>query len=203
MKSAIFKPHFTAAAKLLAAAALMLLALASARAQNAQTPDGRLRLESLDRVATKASKTLRVDVDGIMLKLGVSMLDNDDPEEKTIKEIIEGLRGVYVRSYQFSSDGEFKDADLDTMREQLRGPGWTRLVDVRTRDVDFDGAEVYALTASGRVEGMAVFVVQPKRLLVVNVVGAIDLDKLRSLEGSLGIPRIHIGRGEKGGRNKK
>jgi hypothetical protein len=202
MKSAIFKPHFTAAAKLLAAAALMLLALASARAQNAQTQDGRLRLESLDRFARKASKTLRVDVDGVLLKFGGSVLDNDDPEEKTIKEIIEGLRGVYVRSYQFASDGEFKDADLDELRGQLRGPGWSRLVDVRTRDVDFDGAEVYALTVGGRVEGMAIFVVQPKRLLVVNVVGAIDLDKLRSLEGSLGIPRIHINRGEKGGRKK-
>ena len=201
MKPAIFKPHFSAAAKLLAAAALMLLALVSARAQNTQATDGRLRLESLEQVAPKATKTLRVDVDGILLKLGKSMLDEDDPEEKTIKEVIEGLRGVYVRGYEFKTEGEFKDADLDALRGQLRGPGWTRLVDVQTRDVDFDGAEVYALTVGGRVEGMAVFVVQPKRLLVVNVVGAIDLDKLRSLEGSLGIPRIHIRREDKG--NKK
>jgi hypothetical protein len=202
MKSAIFKPHFKAAAKLLATAALMLFALASARAQNAQEADGRLRLESLERIATGATETVRIDVDGILLKLGKAMLSDDDPDEKTVKEIIEGLRGVYVRSYEFKSEGEFKDADLGVLREQLRGPGWTRLVDVQTRGVDFDGAEVYALTAGGRVESMAVIITEPKQLTVVNIVGSIDLDKLKRLEGSLGIPRIHIRRGDKGGSKK-
>ena len=135
MKPAILKPHFSAAAKLLAAAALMLLALASARAQGAQ--DGRLRLESLQRVAPKASETVSIDVDGILLSLGKSMLSDDDPEEKTVKEIIEGLRGVYVRSYEFKTEGEFKETDLDVLRQQLRGPGWSRLVDVKTRGTDF------------------------------------------------------------------
>lgn len=199
MKSAISKPHYAAAAKLLAAAALMLLALASARAQGT---DGRLRLESLEQVASKATETVHIDVDGILLKLGKSMLDDDDPDEKNIKEIIEGLRGVYVRSYEFKAEGEFKDSDLNVLREQLRGPGWSRLVDVKTRGIDFDGAEVYALTVAGRVESMVVIISEPKHLIVVNVVGSIDLDKLKRLEGSLGIPRIHIGHGERGGRRK-
>lgn len=194
MKPLILKPHFSAAAKLLAAAALMLLALASARAQG---ENGRLRLESLERVETKASETLRVDVDGILLGLGKSVLSDDDPDEKTIKEIIDGLRGVYVRSYEFKAEGDFKDADLDGLRQQLRGHGWSRLVDVKTHGADFDGAEVYALTAAGRVEGMAVLISEPKHLIVVNVVGSIDLDKLKRLEGTLGIPRIRIGRDEK------
>jgi hypothetical protein len=202
MESAIFKPHFRAAAKLLAAAALMLLALASARAQDSQGEAGRLRLESLDRFAGRADETVRIDVDGILLNLGKSVLSDDDPDEKTVKAIIEGLRGVYVRSYGFKSEGEFKDADLGVLREQLRGPGWSRIVDVKTHDVDIDGAEVYALTSGGRVGGMAVIVVEPKQLTVVNIVGSIDLEKLKRLEGSLGIPRIHIGRGNKGGRKK-
>ena len=192
MKTAILKPHYSAALKLLAAVALMLLALVSARAQG---EEGRLRLESLERIAPKAAQKVSVDVDGIMLKLGKELLDSDDPDEKNIKEIIEGLRGVYVRSYHFNSEGEFKDADLDALRGQLRGPGWTRLVDVRTQDADFDGAEVYAMNAGGRVESMAVIIAAPKHLLVVNVVGTIDLDKLMRLEGSLGIPRIHVKRG--------
>ncbi|HVF66880.1 MAG TPA: DUF4252 domain-containing protein [Pyrinomonadaceae bacterium] len=194
MKPAILKPHFSAALRLLAAAALMLLALASARAQ---TPDGRLRLESLERVASKAEQTVRIDVDGILLDLGKSMLSDKEPDEKTVREIIEGLRGVYVRSYGFKSEGELKETDLDALRQQLRGPGWSRLVDVKTHGTDFDGAEVYALTAAGRVEGMAVLISEPKHLIVVNVVGSIDLDKLKRLEGSLGIPRIRIGRGDR------
>jgi hypothetical protein len=194
MKSAILKPHFSAALKLLSAAALMLLALASARAQAA---DGRLRLESLERVAPKASETLSIDIDGILLNLGKSMLSDKDPDEKVVREIIEGLRGIYVRGYEFKSEGEFRETDLDALRQQLRGPGWSRLVDVKTRGTDFDGAEVYALTSAGRVEGMAVLISEPKHLVVVNVVGSIDLDKLKRLEGTLGIPRIRINRGEK------
>lgn len=197
MKSAIFKPHHAAAAKLLAAAALMLLALASARAQGTQTSDGRLRLESLEQVTTKATETVHIDVDGILLKLGKSMLDDDDPDEKNIKEIIEGLRGVYVRSYEFKAEGEFKDSDLNVLREQLRGPGWSRLVDVKTHGVDFDGAEVYALTVAGRVEGMAVIISEPKHLMVVNIVGSIDLDKLSRLSGKFGIPSLDINLGNK------
>lgn len=189
MRPAILRPHFSAAAKLLAAAALVLLALASARAQ---TPDGRLRLESLEGVAPRASETVRIDVDGILLSLGRSVLSDKDPDEKAVKEIIEGLRGVYVRSYEFESEGEFKDADLDALRRQLRGPGWSRLVDVKTRGTDFDGAEVYALTVADRVEGMAVLITESKRFVVVNVVGSIDLDKLKHLEGKLGIPHIRI-----------
>ena len=202
MKPAILKPHYSAAAKLLAAAALMLLALASARAQGTQGAEARLRLESLESLTPRAAKTLRVDVDSAMLSLGKSLLDDNDPEEKNIKEIIEGLRGVYVRSYGFDSEGQVKDADLTALREQLRGPGWSRLLDVQARGEEFDSAEVYALTAAGRVEGMTVILMQPRRLLVVNVVGSIDLDKLRRLEGSLGIPHIRIGRGDRGGGKK-
>ena len=196
MKPAILKPHSHAALRLLAAAALMLLALASARAQDAA--DGRLRLESLERVASKASETLNIDIDGILLSLGKSMLDDKDPDEKVVKEIIEGLRGVYVRSYEFKTDGELKEADLDALRQQLRGPGWSRIVDVKTRGTDFDGAEVHALTCAGRVEGMAVLISERRHLIVVNVVGSIALDKHKRREGSLGIPRIRIGRGERG-----
>jgi Domain of unknown function (DUF4252) len=202
MTPAIFRPHFKAAAKLLAAAALMLLALAAARAQDEPGVAGRLRLESLERIAPRATETVRIDVDGIMLRLGKSMLSDKDPDEKTVREIIEGLRGIYVRSYEFKSEGELGDADLAVLREQLRAPSWTRLVDVQTRGADFGGAEVYALTASGRVEGMAVIIIEPKQLTVVNITGAIDLDKLKRLEGSLGIPRIHIHREGKGGRKK-
>lgn len=203
MTPAIFRPHFRAAAKLLAAAALTLCAFAPARAQSEPGAAGRLRLESLERIAPRASEVVRIDVDGVLLRLGKSLLSDDDPDEKAAKEIIEGLRGIYVRSYEFKSGDELHDADLALLREQLRAPSWTRLVDVQTRGADWGGAEVYALAASGRVEGMAVIIIEPKQLTVVNITGSIDLDKLKRLEGSLGIPRIHIRREVKGAHNKK
>jgi hypothetical protein len=41
---------------------------------------------------------------------------------------------------------------------------------------------------------MAILCVEPKELTVINIVGSIDADKLRKLEGNLGIPRIHVAR---------
>ena len=181
-----------AAAGVVAAAALAAAAFAPASAQTGASASGRLRLDSLERLAPKASETVNVEIDGILIKFASVALSDKDPDERTVKEIISGLRGVYVRSYEFKSEGRFTEADLATLREQLRGPGWSRIVDIKSRDADEDNAEVYVATDGGRVEGMAILSVEPKELTVINIVGAIDIEKLKRLEGSLGIPRIHI-----------
>ena len=181
-----------AAAGVVVAAALAAAAFAPASAQTGASASGRLRLDSLERLAPKASETVNVEIDGILIKFASAALSDKDPDERTVKEIISGLKGVYVRSYEFKSEGQFTEADLATLREQLRGPGWSRIVDIKSRDADEDNAEVYVATDAGRVEGMAILSVEPKELTVINIVGPIDIEKLKRLEGSLGIPRIHI-----------
>src|SRR5690242_8625924 len=116
MKQSFANPFFRACAKLLAASALFLAACAAARAQTTQAVDGRLRLESLDRLASKADNSVDINIDGLLLNLGKAVLSDDDPEEKAVKEIIEGLKGVYVKSYEFKSANAFADADLTTLR---------------------------------------------------------------------------------------
>jgi hypothetical protein len=80
------------------------------------------------------------------------------------------------------------------VREQLRAPGWSRVMDVQSRGLDFGDAEVYLATAGGRVEGFALLVVEPKELTVVNIVGSLDLDKLRRLGDNLNLPHIRVKR---------
>ena len=95
-----------------------------------------------------------------------------------------------MKSYEFKSEGQFTEADLASVREQLSGPGWSRIVDIKSLDDADDNAEVYVATDAGRVEGMAILSVEPKEVTVINIVGSIDIEKLKRLEGSLGIPRI-------------
>jgi hypothetical protein len=38
--------------------------------------------------------------------------------------------------------------------------------------------------------GLAVIATEPRQLTIVNIVGAIDLDKLHRLEGRLGVPKL-------------
>lgn len=178
---------------IVAAAAAALAATAAAR-QGGQTPGGRLRLDSLERLAPRAAETVNIEIDGFLINFAGSLLSDTDADEKTVKELIEGLKGIYVRSYEFKSEGQFSEADVATVREQLRAPGWKRLVDVESRGLDFGDAELYLASAGGRVEGLALLVVEPKELTVINIVGSVDVDKLKRLGQTLNLPRIHIRR---------
>ena len=192
MKSFVsLKSSVKPAARFILLVALAAFALAATTARAAAQERGRLRLDSLDRLAPKATETVNVEVDGILIKLASKILSDKDPDERTAKEIIAGLRGVYVRSYDFGKAGEYADSDIAPIREQLRPPAWTRVIDVKSRDED-DNAEVYVATEAGRVQGMTLLVAESKEVTVINIVGDIDLEKLKKLEGKLGIPRIHI-----------
>jgi hypothetical protein len=175
-------------------AAAALAFPAPARAQGGQASGGRLRLEALDRLAPKAAETVNIEIDGFLIKFAGSLLSNEDADERAVKELVEGLRGVYVKSYEFKTEGQFSEADLSAVRQQLLAPGWKRLMDVESRGLDFGDAELYVATAAGRVEGIALLVVEPRELTVINIVGAVDVDKLKKLGETLNLPRVTIRR---------
>lgn len=193
MKSfASMKSSVRPAANFILLVALAASALAATPARAAAQDRGRLRLDSLERLAPKATDAVNVEVDGFLIRLASKILSDKDPDEKTVKEIITGLRGVYVRSYEFGKAGEYADSDIAPVREQLRPPAWTRVVDVKSLGDDPGDAEIYVATDGARVEGMTILVAEPKEVTVINIVGDIDVEKLKRLEGKLGIPRIHI-----------
>lgn len=202
-KSTGMKSFFNIANRFALAVALVAVGASAARAQTTPAVGGRLRLDSLERLASKATGTVSIEVDGFLIKFASGVLSNEDPEEKNVKEILAGLKGVYVKSYEFKTEGQFSEADIAPVREQLRAPLWKRLIDVKSRGVEIEDAEVYVATDGDRIEGMAIIVIDPKEVTVVNIVGSIDMDKIRKLEGNLGIPRIHIGRKREGARRKK
>src|SRR5215213_792333 len=101
--------RFTAA---LVVAAAALAGASAASAQGGQSSGGRLRLDSLERLAPKADETVNIEIDGFLIKFAGSLLSNEDADERAVKELVEGLRGVYVKSYEFKSEGQFSEADL-------------------------------------------------------------------------------------------
>src|SRR5215207_4515709 len=181
-------------------AAFIVAAAALAAPAGAQTAAGRLRLESLEKLAPKAAEAVNIEIDGILIKFAGSILSAEDADERAVKELVTGLRGIYVKSYEFKSDGQFAEADVAAVREQLRAPGWSRVMDVKSKGLDFGDAEVYLATAGGRVEGFALLVIEPRELTVVNIVGPLDLDKIRRLGDNLNLPRVTVKR-KKGGGN--
>lgn len=182
--------------KLVAVLSLVLVVSHATSAQTATQEKGRIRLDSIDRLFAKAGSTVDVDVDGNLIKIGVAILSEDDPEEKAIRDLALSLKGVYVRRLEFKTGGQYAESDLADIRAQLRAPGWSKVVDVSggARDWEIEDAEIYVATENGQVAGMVVIAAEPKSLTVANVVGAIDLDKLKRLGGTLGLPKIRIER---------
>jgi len=155
-----------------------------------QAQDARLQLGSLDHLAAKANEIVDVNVDERLMKVAVKLLSDKDADERDVKKLVDGLKGVYVKSFEFDSEGQYTAADMETIRTQLRGPGWTRLVNVMSKK---DGnCEVYMLFNGDQVGGLAVLVAEEKELTVVNIVGPVDLDKLAKLEGQFGVPELGI-----------
>ena len=167
---------------------VLLLIVASTLVANAQ--DSRIQTASLDHLAAKASQSVDVQVDERLMKMAAKVFSDQDADERKIKKLVEGLKGIYVRSFEFDASGQYTDADLESIRTQLRGPGWTRMVNVTSKK---DGKlEVYLLFHGDMVNGLAVLHSDEKELTIVNIVGPVDLDKLAQLEGQFGVPELGI-----------
>src|ERR1041384_6778948 len=170
--------------------ALVILSLLIALPLVAHAQDSRLQLASLDHLAAKANQTVDVSVDERLMKVAAKLLSDKDADEREVKKLVEGLKGIYVKSFEFDTEGQYTAADIETIRTQVRGPGWTRLVNVMSKK---DGnCEVYLLFNGDQVGGLAVLVAEEKELTVVNIVGPVDLDKLAKLEGQFGVPELGI-----------
>ena len=190
----VVRTFFLFAAALFAAAQAVAADTPGARRGGQDSAAGRLRLESLEPLKPKAAEAVDIDIDGILIKLAGSMLTEEDADERAVKEFVSGLKGVYVRSYEFKKEGEFNEADVSGVRAQLQSPAWSRVMDVKSRGIDFGDAEVYLATAGGRVQGLTLLVVGPKEVTVINIVGDVDLDKIKKIDGDLRLPRVRIKR---------
>jgi len=166
-------------------ALLVVLPAITARAQ-----DPRIQLTHLDHLATRASETVDLNFDERLILAAAKIFNDKDEDEAQIKKLITGLKGVYVKSFEFENDNEYSSADVDSIRSQLREPSWTRLVNVKSKK---DGnVEVYISLSGSQVNGLTVISAEPRELTIVNIVGPVDLEKLAKLEGKLGIPELGV-----------
>jgi hypothetical protein len=161
----------------------LLAAPGAALAQGA-----RLQLDHLDRLAATAANTVNITVDPSMLQLASSFL-NGKGEDAAIKELLSGLKGIYVKVFEFDHDNAYTPDDVNTIRKQLATPGWAKLVTVDSKR-ERELVEVYSWREGNASGGLAVLVAEPMELTVVNIVGPIDLAKLSKLQGQFGIPRL-------------
>ncbi|MBV8519988.1 MAG: DUF4252 domain-containing protein [Acidobacteria bacterium] len=139
-------------------------------------------------LADKADEVVDVTLDATMLRMAAKFLSNDDADQRNVRDMIHNLEGVYVRSYDFGSDGDYDPrASADRVRSQL-GANWKPLVNVRSRTKE--NVSIFADMRGDKVNGLVIISAEPHEFTVVNIVGPVDIDRLASLEGEFGIPRF-------------
>ncbi|MDP9192902.1 MAG: DUF4252 domain-containing protein [Acidobacteriota bacterium] len=157
---------------------LILIAVpASAQRINLDFPD----------LAERASEVVDVTLDASMLRLAAKFLSGADSEERAVREMIGGLDGIYVRSYEFDKEGQYDRGLIDKVRSQL-GPSWKPLVTVRSKTKE--NVSIMADMRGDRVLGLVIIATEPREFTIVNITGPIDIDRLAELSGQFGIPEI-------------
>jgi hypothetical protein len=152
---------------------------------------------NLDALAGKAEDSVTVTMDKSMLQFAGKFLKDGDHDEADVRKLIAGLDGIYVRSFTFSSEGEYSMADVEAVRSQLPSPAWGRLVGVRSKHGD--NVDVYFKDGgNGQLGGIVVIAAEPKELTIVNILGNLDPARLSDLGGQFGIPRLEGTRTHKG-----
>jgi hypothetical protein len=164
---------------------LGLSVTATTRAQNA-----RIDLGPLEHLGAKASEAVDVNIDERLMQITAKFLSGKEPDELKIKELINGLKGIYVKSFEFENDGDYSQADVESIRSQLRNPAWSKILNVSSKR---EGSiEVYLMSNAAQVGGLVVLATDLKELTIVNIVGPVDLEKLSQLEGQFGVPDLGI-----------
>lgn len=173
----------------------LTLLLALSAAAGGQEP-ALQRPAGLDRYESQAADSVEITVDDRVLRLAAGALSDSKPQEKAVKALLGGLKGVYVRAFGFEREGVYDAAEVEALRARFATPAWSRVVGVRSRKYG-DNVDVFLSSAGGRLNGLAVVVAAPRELVYVHVSGDIDLEKLRELEGRFNVPRLELYRAGK------
>src|SRR5580765_5466188 len=84
----------------------LLLTIAGVISVNAQ--DAKLHFEHLSALETKARDVVEVNVDGKLLELAKRVTTKiNDKDARTIGQAISGLKGIYVRVYNFAQINQY------------------------------------------------------------------------------------------------
>ena len=165
--------------KFIVSLALMLVVAIPASAQ-------RINLDFLADLEDRAEEVVDVTLDANMLRMAAKFFNGRDRDERAIGDMVRGLEGIYVRSYEFNDDGQYDRKLLDRVKSQL-GSSWKPLVTVRSKKKE--NVNIWADMRGERVVGLVIVAAEPRELTVVNIVGPIDIERLADLEGEFGIPK--------------
>jgi len=80
----------------------------------------------------------------------------------------------------------YPSEDVDTVRAQLSAPDWSPVAQIRSGH-EGEKVDIYLCISGEKVSGVALVASSPREFTIINVVGAIDIQKLPTLERRFGV----------------
>jgi hypothetical protein len=137
-------------------------------------------------LAAKASDVTEVTLGKNMLEFAAKFLDSKDADEAATRKLIEGLKGIYVRSYEFDKEGEYSMEQMQQLRAYFETSEWTPIVRERERKSG-ETTDIMMKVVNGETQGMFILTAEPKELTIVLILGPIRVDDLAKLHGVGGL----------------
>jgi hypothetical protein len=181
---------------ILAAAAVT----APAIAQPSTSPSPLMLPAPLEKeLAARASDVTEVTLGKNMLDFAAKFMDKNDKDQAEAQQLIQGLDGIYVRSYEFDKEGQYSMDDVAKLRQAFATPEWSPIVHTAERKSG-ETTDVLVKQVNGESRGLFVLAAEPKELTIVLILGPIRMDQLGELSGLNGLGAL--GGVEKGTKHK-
>ncbi len=148
---------------------------------------------SFEKLAEKADEVVNISLDADMLGLAANFLSNGKDDQKKVKELVKGLKGIYIRSFEFSREGQYPMGIVEEIEDQLKAPEWVPVISVRSNKKGGDNARIYFRRENGKISGITIVSAEPKQLTVVHIIGLLEPGDLAKLGGNFGIPDMSWG----------
>jgi hypothetical protein len=137
-------------------------------------------------LAARASDVTEVTLNKNMLDFAAKFMDDKDKDQASVRQLIQGLDGIYVRSYEFEKPGEYSMEQVELVRKYFETSEWSPMVRERERKSG-ETTDIMVKLVNGEPHGMFILAAEPKELTIVLILGPIRMDQLGELGGISGL----------------
>ena len=154
--------------------------------------DGKLVLPDFKGLSEKATESVHISLGPFLLHFAKGLIDDSDADSAAAKRMLSGIKSIEIHSFTFATDFAYSVADIDSVRRQLSAPGWSQLMQVRSKADE--NVDMYVLMDDNRAGGFALIASEPREFTIINIVGTFNPDDLPRLEKHLHIHQSSVAR---------
>jgi hypothetical protein len=137
-------------------------------------------------LAARASEVTEVTLNKNMLGFAAKFMNGKEKNDAAVRQLIEGLDGIYVRSYEFDKAGEYSLDQVDSLRKSFSTTEWSPMVREHERKSG-ETTDIMVKLINGEPHGMFILAAEAKELTIVLILGPIRMDQLAQLNGIAGL----------------